>query len=98
MKYFAILFAAVSLAAVLSFQKSKKMNNETGLPASNPFSKSSTLPFQAPPFDKIKNEDYKPALEEGIIEQQKEIDAIANNAASPTLKIHLCLWKKAGNY
>jgi peptidyl-dipeptidase Dcp len=96
MKYFAILFAAVSLAAVLSFQKSKKMNNETGLPVSNPFSKPSTLPFQAPPFDKINDADYKPALEEGIHQQQKEIEAIANNPDAPTFENTFVALEKSG--
>ena len=33
---------------------------------SNPFYAPSTLPFQAPPFDKIKDSDYQPAIEAGI--------------------------------
>src|ERR1700687_2366847 len=32
----------------------------------NPFYAPSTLPFQAPPFDKIKDEDYQPAIEAGM--------------------------------
>ena len=32
----------------------------------NPFFSPSTLPFQAPPFDKIKDEDYQPAMEAGM--------------------------------
>jgi peptidyl-dipeptidase Dcp len=32
---------------------------------SNPFYAPSTLPFHAPPFDKIKDEDYQPAIEAG---------------------------------
>ena len=35
----------------------------------NPFARASTLPFQAPPFDKITNGDYQPALEEGMRRQ-----------------------------
>ena len=98
MKYLAILLATFSVAAIFSFQKNdhKKMTNETGLPASNPFSSASTLPFQAPAFDKIKNEDYKPALEEGIIEQQKEVAVIANNAAAPTFKNTFVPLEKSG--
>ncbi len=33
---------------------------------SNPFYAPSTLPFHAPPFDKIKDEDYQPAIEAGM--------------------------------
>jgi peptidyl-dipeptidase Dcp len=50
----------------------------------NPFFAESTLPFQAPPFDKIKDGDYQPALEEGMKRQLVEIDTIANSAEPPT--------------
>jgi len=50
----------------------------------NPFNTRSTLQFQAPPFDKIKNADYKPALEAGMKQQIAEIEKIANNPAKPT--------------
>jgi peptidyl-dipeptidase Dcp len=50
----------------------------------NPFFQPSTLPFQAPPFDKIKDADYQPAIEEGMKRQIAEIDAIANNREAPT--------------
>lgn len=46
----------------------------------------STLQYQAPEFDKIKDENFKPAFDYGIKEQLKEIDAIANNSEAPTFK------------
>jgi peptidyl-dipeptidase Dcp len=52
--------------------------------ATNPFFTKSTLQFQAPPFDRFKDSDYAPALEEGMKRQLVEIDAIANNAEPPT--------------
>ena len=55
------------------------------LAQSNPFAAASTLPFQAPPFDKIKDGDYQPAIEQGMKLQRAEIDAIANSSAPPTL-------------
>jgi len=45
---------------------------------SNPFYAPSTLPFHAPPFDKIKDRDYRPAMEAGMARQRAEIEAIAN--------------------
>ena len=54
------------------------------LPASNPFAAPSPLPFQAPPFDRIKDADYAPAIEEGMKRQLAEIEAIANDPAPPT--------------
>ena len=52
--------------------------------ASNPFYSPSTLPFGAPPFDRIKDEDYQPAIEAGMAQQLAEINEIANNTAAPT--------------
>ena len=51
---------------------------------SNPFYAPSTLPFQAPPFDRIKDEDYQPAVEAGMARQAKEIRAIADASSKPT--------------
>ena len=53
-------------------------------PATNPFFSESSLPYHAPPFDKIKDSDYAPAIEEGMKNQLAEIEAIANNPAAPT--------------
>ena len=50
----------------------------------NPFFQKSPLPYQAPPFDKIQDADYQPAIEEGMQRQLAEIDAIANDPAPPT--------------
>ena len=44
----------------------------------------STLPMQAPPFDKIHDADYQPAIEEGMRQQLAEIEKIANNPEAPT--------------
>ena len=54
------------------------------LPAANPFAAASTLPFHAPPFDKIKDADYQPAIEAGMREQIAEMDKIAALKDAPT--------------
>lgn len=46
----------------------------------------SALPNHAPPFDKIRNADYFPAVEESIKQARAEIDAIKNNPKAPTFK------------
>ena len=63
---------------------------------SNPFYAPSTLPFQAPPFDKIKDEDYQPAIEAGMAQQQAEIQAIADNPAAPTFDNTIVAMEKSG--
>ena len=62
----------------------------------NPFYAASTLPYQAPPFDKIKDTDFQPALEAGMAEQLKEVEAIANNPAPPTFENTLVALEKTG--
>ncbi|MBK6377457.1 MAG: M3 family metallopeptidase [Xanthomonadales bacterium] len=49
----------------------------------NPLLTASTLPMQAPPFDKIQDGDYQPAIEEGMRQQLAEIEKIANNPEAP---------------
>ncbi len=51
---------------------------------SNPFARPSTLPFKAPPFDKIKDSDFQPAIEEGMRRDLDEVELIANNPDAPT--------------
>ena len=52
----------------------------------NPLLTESTVPFGAPEFDKIKNEHYLPAFEQGIAEAKAEIDAIVANQEEPTFE------------
>nr|WP_314547007.1 M3 family metallopeptidase [uncultured Massilia sp.] len=66
------------------------------LPASNPFAKPSTLPFQYPAFDKIKNDDFAPAFEEGMRQHALEIDAIANDKAAPTFDNTIVAMERSG--
>jgi len=53
---------------------------------SNPFYTESSLPFHAPPFDKIKDTDYQPAIEAGMAQQLAEVQSIAANPAAPTFE------------
>jgi peptidyl-dipeptidase Dcp len=66
------------------------------LPPTNPFFVKSPLPLQAPQFDKIKNSDFKPAMEEGMKQQSAEVEKIANNAAAPTFANTLVAMEKSG--
>ena len=66
------------------------------LPASNPFAKPSSLPFQAPRFDLIKDSDYQPAIEAGIAEQAVEVTRIANNKAAPTFDNTIGAMERSG--
>jgi peptidyl-dipeptidase Dcp len=64
--------------------------------SSNPFFQASTLPFQAPPFDKITDADYQPAIEEGMKRQLAEIQKIADNPEPPTFENTYVAMEKSG--
>ena len=61
-------------------EKSVKEMNE------NPLLVKWDTPFGVPPFDKIKSEDYLPALEKAIEIHNKEISKILNNKEIPNYK------------
>ena len=69
---------------------------DTNFGPSNPFYAQSTLPFHAPPFDKIQDEDYQPAIEAGMVEELSEVQAIADDPATPTFENVLVAMEKGG--
>ncbi len=66
------------------------------LTAANPFARPSTLPYHLPPFDRIKDADFRPAFEAGMAEQRKEIEAIDRNTAEPTFENTVVAMEKSG--
>ena len=63
----------------------------------NPFFTQSTLQFQAPRFDKIKDTDYTPALEEGMKRQLAQVDTIANDPQPPTFANTIEAMERSGD-
>ena len=60
------------------------------------FDRPSPLPFQAPQFDRIKDADFKPALEEGMRRDLAENQKIADNPAPPTFQNTIVAMERAG--
>jgi peptidyl-dipeptidase Dcp len=52
----------------------------------NPFFAESALPFHAPPFDRIKDSDYQPAIDAGMAQQLEQVQKIADNPEPPTFE------------
>ena len=50
----------------------------------NPFFAEWKTPFGVPPFDQIRTEHFLPAIEEGIAQHNREVEAIAKNPTPPT--------------
>jgi peptidyl-dipeptidase Dcp len=70
--------------------------NPDGLPATNPFAAAATTPFEAPPFDKIKESDYEPALDQGMRDRLAEIRAIATNPDPATFDNTMVALEESG--
>ena len=68
----------------------------SGQERANPLLSKSSLGFHAPEFDKIRDADFKPAIEAGIAEQRAEIWRIANNPEPPTFENTIDALERAG--
>jgi peptidyl-dipeptidase Dcp len=75
-KSFALI--QITLASTTLFAQDESIKK------TNPLLQKSSLQYQAPKFDIIKNEHFKPAFDYGIKVHDAEIDKIANNTATPT--------------
>src|SRR6266404_653894 len=62
----------------------------------NPLLKESTLPYHLPPFDQIKDEHFVPAMEAGMRDQLKEVDAVANNSEKATFDNTIVALERTG--
>jgi peptidyl-dipeptidase Dcp len=62
----------------------------------NPFMQEWDTPYGVPPFSKIRNEHYLPAIKKGILELRAEIAAIAENPEPPTFENTIVALELAG--
>jgi len=63
---------------------------------SNPFYAPSTLPFQAPPFDKIKDDDYQPRSKRGWRSSRPKSGRSPTIRPRPLLTTPSSPWRRAG--
>ncbi len=91
-----LTFGAIIMSPTLSFATLPAQAPETAFGPENPFYAPSTLPFHAPPFDKIKDSDYQPAIEAGMARQLEEMQVIADNQAPPTFENTVVAMEKTG--
>ena len=69
---------------------------QTAPAPANPLLSPSSLPYQLPPFELIKDEHFIPAFEHGMAEELREVDAIATNAAAPTFDNTILALERSG--
>ncbi|ABC63678.1 M3 family metallopeptidase [Erythrobacter litoralis] len=60
------------------------------------FASDSSLPFLAPDFTKISEDDYMPAFQQGMDIQKAEVQAIIDNPAAPTFENTIVALEKSG--
>lgn len=93
---FILPLATIMGIMVACNNNSKQTANVSDTSSTNPLLTASTLPYQAPPFDKIKDKDFKPALEQGMKEQLAETEKIAENTSAPTFENTILAMEKTG--
>ena len=91
----ALAFTTFPFSTALANERTTMALN-TAAPHTNPLLTPSTLPFYAPPFNKITVSDFQPAFEAGIKQQLAEVDRIANNPAPATFENTLVALEKSG--
>src|SRR5438105_1209611 len=81
--------AAISVMAQTSPGQNSDMTD-------NPLLTESSLPYHIPAFDKIKDEHFAPAIEEGMNQQLKEVETVANNSEKPTFDNTIVALERTG--
>ena len=84
------------LIFILAIFVSCNSKTETKTDMQNPFLAKYDTPFEVPPFEQIKNEHYLPAVEEGIRQQQIEIDAITDNSEAASFDNTILAFDQSG--
>ena len=62
----------------------------------NPLLIAYETPFQVPPFDKLKDEDFRPAFQVALAQHNQEIEAIVKESAEPSFDNTILAFEHAG--
>jgi peptidyl-dipeptidase Dcp len=86
----------ITSASLLAEKPSTKSSSVAPAAGDNPLLVESKLPYHFPLFDQIKNEHFVPAIEAGMREELKEVDAIAANPEKPTFDNTVVAMERSG--
>ena len=89
-----VIVAMTHIAAISVIAQTSPVENPNM--ADNPLLTESALPYHIPPFDKIKDEHFAPAIEAGMREQLKEVETVANNSEKPTFDNTIVALERTG--
>jgi len=89
---------AADIAAYVGLAYSGEIHHiqESDMSGTNPFFADSSLPYQAPHFDLICDEHYRPAFDDAIRQKREEIAAIAGSADAPDFVNTVLALEKSG--
>ena len=90
----AVIAAGIACTALTVQAQTSK--GRTAQIVSNSLMKQSTLPFNAPDFSRIKENDYLPAIRAAIAEQRAEIKKITDNKQKPTFDNTILAYERSG--
>ena len=89
-----IIVAMAHITAISVIAQTSPVQNPNT--ADNPLLTESSLPYHVPPFDKIKDEHFAPAIDAGMREQLKEVEPVANNSEKPTFDNTIVALERTG--
>ncbi|KGF25591.1 M3 family metallopeptidase [Prevotella histicola] len=87
---------AASIACTALTVQAQTSKGRTAQIVSNSLMKQSTLPFNAPDFSRIKENDYLSAIRAAIAEQRAEIKKITDNKQKPTFVNTILAYERSG--
>ncbi|HLT86383.1 MAG TPA: M3 family metallopeptidase [Sphingobacterium sp.] len=85
-------FCIVVATVVVGCQETDNTQNEN-----NPLLSTYDTPFQVPPFDKIKDEHFRPAFKAALEQHNQEIDVIVTDTEDPTFENTIVALENAGS-
>lgn len=88
-----MIFVLMAGTTLFSCQNQSK---QTSVITENPFFTEYTTPFKVPPFDQIRLEHFMPAIDEGIRQQEAEIQVIVENTEEPTFENTILAYDNSG--
>src|SRR6184192_4374530 len=91
-----VLMRALHSFAVCIFGLTAQITAMFAAESDNPLMNESALPYHYPAFDKLKDENFIPAIDVGMREQLNEIDPIANNPEKPTFENTIVALERTG--
>ena len=89
-----VIVAMTHIAAISVIAQTSPVQNPDM--ADNPLLTESSLPYHIPPFDKIKDEHFPPAIAAGMREQLQEVEVVASNSEKPTFDDTIVALERTG--